>query len=63
MENSNFFSNESILAMMDGNAKAYKIINQIDILEEKDICYCQVCGWPMDSEYEKEIKCHIECKK
>lgn len=62
MPNENFFSNENIIAMMDGNTRAYKVINKIEPLEEKVVSYCLACGWPMDTEYEKAIQCHIECK-
>lgn len=62
MPNENFFSNENIIAMMDGNIRAYKIMNSIPV-EEKEIVYCSECGFPVGGNYEKEIKCHLDCKE
>lgn len=62
MQNENFFSNENLIAMMDGNVRAYKVINQIEAPEEKQIFYCTSCGFPVpENEWVSNHNCCSGC--
>ncbi len=57
---SNYFLNQEILnRIANGNTVT---LRNTDAEVEQEVCYCDKCGWPVDTEYEKEIGVHVECK-
>ncbi len=59
--NQQFLNLEILDRVCNGNTMAYMQDSKPDYIEE-EICHCDQCGFPMESEYEKEIGCHITCR-
>ncbi len=58
---------EILHRIANGNTAAFKVDEDFErsyamAKEEREIVYCSSCGFPVEMNYEKEIKLHIDCK-
>lgn len=62
----NFLNLEILHRIANGNTMAYKAEQDFERdynVEEKEIVYCVHCRFPVEMNYEREIKMHVDCKE